>query len=190
MISTFETSHDQGTSIIVSSTYNTSTIDTSTSLPPFVSTPIVTHSPAFDNILDQTFTSLFSSQSTDPPIPNEEVQTPTDGDEDVFDGTYVDIQFDQEEEDIPDSMILIGKQFKILNRKLNSLLQAQEDGDKHFLSSLEVELFLKRQENHLYDVIQDVDRNNEKRVKNLLSTFASDLKDLNDVAKESHVLFI
>lgn len=67
---TNESSKDQGNSdLIISSNFKTSTIDTSTSLPPFVSiNPTATHSPTFDNIINQPITSLFSSQSTDPPI--------------------------------------------------------------------------------------------------------------------------
>ncbi|CAI9272207.1 unnamed protein product [Lactuca saligna] len=128
-VSTIETSRDQGTShLVVSSTFDTSTIDTSTSLPPFVYTPIVAHSPTFDNVLKQPITSLFSSQSTDPLVTHEEEQTPYDDEENEFDGTFADIQFDMEEENIPDNMILTRKQFKIVNRKLKSLLQIQADG--------------------------------------------------------------
>ena len=54
-----ETTQSQGTPIIVSSTFETSTIDTTTNLPPFVTTPLDTHPPTFDNILNQTITSLF-----------------------------------------------------------------------------------------------------------------------------------
>ncbi|CAI9266758.1 unnamed protein product [Lactuca saligna] len=79
-VSSIETSHVQGTSIVLSATFETSTIDTSTTLPQFVSTPIDTHSPTFDNILDQPITSLFSSQSTEPPVTTEEIQTRTDDD--------------------------------------------------------------------------------------------------------------
>ncbi|CAI9286231.1 unnamed protein product [Lactuca saligna] len=179
-----------GTSLVVSSTFDTSTINTSTSLPSFVSTPIVTHSPTFDYILDQPITSIFCSQSTNPLITYKEVQIPTDDDEDVFDGPFADIQFDQEEEDIPNNMLLIGKQFKILNQKLNSLLQVQADGGKHSISSLEVDMLLKHQENRLSEAIQDVDRNNETMVKNQSSTFACDLKELKAVAKERHILFV
>ncbi|CAI9279740.1 unnamed protein product [Lactuca saligna] len=94
VVSDVETTHPQGTShTIVSSTFETSTIDTSTTLPPFVSTPIDTHSPTFDNILDQPITSLFSSQSTKPPVTHEETQTPTDDDENFFDDTFDDIQW-------------------------------------------------------------------------------------------------
>lgn len=66
-------------------------------------------------------------------------------------------------------MILIGKQFKTLNRKLNSLLQIQAGGGAtHSISSLEVDLMLKRQEGHLHDVIQDIDRNNKKVLKSVV----------------------
>ncbi|CAI9298381.1 unnamed protein product [Lactuca saligna] len=118
----------QGTPIIVSSTFETSTIDTTTTLPPFVTALLDTHSPTFDNILNQPITSLFSSQSTDPPVTTTEVHHSSNDDENVVDGTFGDIHFDPEEEEIPDNMILTGKQFKILNQKLNSLLQIQADG--------------------------------------------------------------
>ncbi|CAI9271538.1 unnamed protein product [Lactuca saligna] len=161
----FETLQEQGTSnLVISSTLTTSTIDTSISLPPFVSTtPVVTHSPTFDNILNQPITSLFSSQSTDPPITHEEEEAQSD-DEKEFDGTFANLEFDPEKENILDSRLLTGKQFKILNRKLNSLLQIQADsGNKHSVSSLEVYIMLKRQEHRLHEAILDVDRNNEKR---------------------------
>lgn len=40
-------------------------------------------------------------------------------------GILVDIEFDSEEENIPDHMLMSGKQFKILNQKLNLFLQLQ-----------------------------------------------------------------
>ncbi|CAI9261006.1 unnamed protein product [Lactuca saligna] len=117
-----ETTLSQGTPIIVSSTLETSTIETTTTLPPFVTNPLETHSRTFDNILNQPITSLFSSQSTEPPVTTAEVHHSSDDDENVFGGKFGDIQFDTEEEDIPNNMILTGKQFKIPNQKLNSLL--------------------------------------------------------------------
>lgn len=108
----------QGTSqIITSSTFVISTIPTN-SLPPFVSKVITTtSSPTFENILDQPITSLFASQSTDPPkvISNDE----TDGG--GFGGSFADLEFDPEEENISDHLLMSGKQFQILNRKLNSI---------------------------------------------------------------------
>ena len=98
----------------------TSIVDTSTSLPPFhsiISTS--THSPTFENIINQPITSPFSSQSTDYKTVHEDDQTK----DNEFEGTFVEIEFDLEEENIPDNMLMSWKQFKILNRKLNSLLQ-------------------------------------------------------------------
>lgn len=58
------------------------------------------------------------------------------------------------------------------------------------MSSLEVDLLLKKQEGRLHEAISDVDSNNEKRVKNQLSTFSMDLKELKVVPKERCILFI
>lgn len=70
-------------------------------------------------------------------------------------------------------------------------MQFQADGgNKHFISSIKFDLLLKRQESQLYEAINDVDHNNEKRVKAQSSTFNSNLLDLKVVAKERHILFI
>ncbi|CAI9288155.1 unnamed protein product [Lactuca saligna] len=86
--------------------------DTSTTLPSFVTTSLDTNSPTFDNILNQPITSLFSSQSTELPGTHEEAHHSSDDDESVFGGTFGDIQFDPEEENIPDNMILTGKKIQ------------------------------------------------------------------------------
>ena len=57
-------------SLVLSSTIETTLIDTSTSLPPFhtptsTSLPDSTISPTYNNILNQPITSLFPSQSTE-----------------------------------------------------------------------------------------------------------------------------
>ncbi|CAI9276693.1 unnamed protein product [Lactuca saligna] len=107
------------------------------------------------------------------------VHPSSDDDENVFVGTFRDIQFNLEEEQIPDNMILIGKQFKILNQKLNLLLHIQDDGGgKHSVSSLEVDLLLKKQVGRLHEAVSNINRNNEKRVKNQLSTFSDDFNEL------------
>ncbi|CAI9271862.1 unnamed protein product [Lactuca saligna] len=108
-----ENPKDQGNSIlIISPSFNTSTVST---------TPTVTHSQTFANILNKPITSLFSSQSTDPPITREEEED-TNDDDNEFDGTLSNIEFVPKEENIPDNMLLTDKQFKILNRKLNLIL--------------------------------------------------------------------
>ena len=44
-----------------------------------------------------------------------------------FGGIFEDLHFDSEEEEIPDHMLMTGKQFKILNQKLNGIIQSQFD---------------------------------------------------------------
>ena len=101
--------------LVVISTFETSLID----IPTSTNSPASTHSPTFDNIMQQPITSLFSSQSTEGPNTVNDDETDHGG----FDGSFSDIEFDRNEEDIPDHMMMPGKQFKILNQKLNSLLQ-------------------------------------------------------------------
>lgn len=111
-------SQAQGTSdsIIVSFTFETTYIDTSTTLPLFhssisTSLPQSTISPTFQNIINQPITSLFPSQTTEGPtsIPDNTIE-----DDDVC-ISFADLQFDPEDEDIPDHMLMSGKQFNILN---------------------------------------------------------------------------
>ncbi|CAH1412173.1 unnamed protein product [Lactuca virosa] len=116
------------TSLILSSTIETTLIDTSTSLPTFTS-PIAsslsasTISPNFSNIMHQPITSLFSSQSTE----GKKLVHEEDQDDDDVMVSFAEIQFDPEEDNIPDHMLMSGKHYKILNHKFNLLLQIQED---------------------------------------------------------------
>ncbi|CAI9261882.1 unnamed protein product [Lactuca saligna] len=97
----------------------TSTVNTPVSLTPFIIPTIpVSSSPTFDNIINQPITSLFSSQSTDPLRSIGDTETVDGG----FGGTFVDLEFDPEEKDIKDHMLMLGKKFMILNKKLNSIL--------------------------------------------------------------------
>ncbi|CAI9282846.1 unnamed protein product [Lactuca saligna] len=87
-----------------------------------------------------------------------------------FVGSFAYIEFDPIEEDIPDHMLMYGKKFKILNRKINSLLHLQADGcGKHSVSGIE---------------------SNELRVKAQSKTFNSAFRDLKDIAKARHVLHV
>ncbi|CAI9299849.1 unnamed protein product [Lactuca saligna] len=108
--------------------------DSFISLPPQI-TPIVpitstTDSPTFANIISQPFTNLFSSQSTDPPTTTSPIKDSfmdTENDSEGFGGTFENLEFDDEETDFPDHMLITMKQFKILNTKLNSIIQSQAD---------------------------------------------------------------
>lgn len=69
--------------------------------------------------MHQPIKSLFTSQSTKG---ENSVLEDAQDDDDVM-VSFAKIQFDSEEDSIRDPMLMSGKQFKILNHKLNSLLQ-------------------------------------------------------------------
>ncbi|CAI9290567.1 unnamed protein product [Lactuca saligna] len=102
-------------------------MDTSTLLPPFVSPistslPASTISPTFSNIMNQPITSLFPSQSTEgsKSIPDDNTK-----DDDVM-VSFPDIQFDPEEENIPDYMLMSDVMLKAQELRLKALME-QED---------------------------------------------------------------
>lgn len=106
-------------------------MDTFVSLPPFIiHVSNTTNSPTFATILNQPFITLFSSQSTDPPKSTED----TDNKEGGFGGTFEELEFDEEEETFPDHMLMTIKQLKILNKKMNSIIQSKADMGKVNLS--------------------------------------------------------
>ena len=88
-------------------------------------------------------------------------------------------------------MPMSGKQFKVLNRKLNSILQYQADsGSKHSVSRIEVDVMLKAVEHRLQHKIDVNDKNNKLRIKAHNDMYTSSLKELPNVATERHVLFV
>lgn len=108
-----------------------------------------------------------------------------------FGGTFEALQFDSEEEEIQDHILMSGKQFKILNRKLNAIIQSQADsGSKSFMSGVEVEYLIKEAEKHILEKVDQVDKNTELRIQAQGSTFSGVVKELKAVTKERHVLFV
>lgn len=80
------------------------------------------------------------------------------------------------------------KQFKILNRKLNLLLQLQADArSRHNVTGIEVDVMLKAQELRMKTMLDQMDKNNELRVKFQSDSFNHDVKDIRVVAKERHL---
>ncbi|CAI9286329.1 unnamed protein product [Lactuca saligna] len=68
----------------------------------------------------------------------------SENEEGGFGGTFKDLEFDEEEENFLDYMLISMKQFKILNKRLNSIIQSQADmGGSSFVSSLEIDGLLK-----------------------------------------------
>ncbi|KAL7607148.1 hypothetical protein Lser_V15G19426 [Lactuca serriola] len=108
-----------------------------------------------------------------------------------FGGIIEDIHFDSEEEDIPDHMLMTGKQFKILNQKLNAIIQSQVDsGRMSSISAMEVDVMIKGDEKRIMEKVDQSDKNNELRIQAQGSNFSLEVKDLKAVAKERHVLFV
>lgn len=109
----------------------TSTIvsDSFISLPPQI-TPIIPttstkDSPTFTHIISHPFTTLFSSQSTDPPTttsPLKDSFEQTELESEGFGGNFDNLVFDEEDTDFSDHMFITMKQFKILNTKLNTII--------------------------------------------------------------------
>ncbi|CAI9298402.1 unnamed protein product [Lactuca saligna] len=98
-----------------------------TPIAPITST---TESPTSANIISQPFTTLFPSQSTDPPTTTSPIKDSfmdTENESEGFGGTFENLEFDDDEADFLDHMLMMMKQFKILNTKLNSIIQSQAD---------------------------------------------------------------
>lgn len=84
-----------------------------------------------------------------------------------------------------------GKKFKILNRKLNSLLQVQADaGSWNNVSGIEVDVMLKAQEFRLRTIMGHIETKHEERLKRQSDSYNHDVKSLKAIAKERHILFI
>lgn len=58
-----------------------------------------------------------------------------------------------------------GKQFKILNSKINSLLQVVVDiGGKNYVSGVEMEYMMKAQESRLRQLIEGIHQKTSKKI--------------------------
>ena len=88
-------------------------------------------------------------------------------------------------------MLMSGKQFKILNRKLNTIPQSQADsGAKNSLSGMEVDEMIKAAERRLLEKIDGNDQNNELQLKDQGRNIDGALQELKNVTKERDVLFV
>ncbi|CAI9262683.1 unnamed protein product [Lactuca saligna] len=156
---TFETSTIH-TSTIIPSTIKTYITETSIALthmasPLTTSIQVSTISPTYSIIMHDPITTVFFSHPIEAErmIPDEE---PVD---DEITVSFVNLQFDPEEENDPDDLIMPGKQFKILNSKINFLLQLQADtGGKNFMTVVEMKSLLKKQENHIQSLVESIEQ--------------------------------
>ncbi|CAH1413019.1 unnamed protein product [Lactuca virosa] len=122
---------------------------------------------------------LFSSQSTEAEksLNEEEV------DDDNFMVSLAELK-------IYDELIMSGKKLKILNSKMNSILQFLVDaGSKNSVSGVEVEYLLKDHESQLKSFIEYVDKRTDDRIITQSHTFNHEISKLCDVSKERHELF-
>ncbi|CAI9270043.1 unnamed protein product [Lactuca saligna] len=199
-ISKESTQAPQGTPIVISVEPITNTF---VSLPPYIiPTTSTTESPTFENIVNQPFTSIFSSQSTDPSKKLEEFENEEGG----FGGTFEHMVFDDEEEDFPDHMLMSMKQFKILNKKLNSIIQSQADmGGGSSVSSFEINRLMKAFEaimvskvsgmikdtaSRILEKVDQSDHTTELRINSFNSKYVGAVKELTNVQNERHTLFV
>ncbi|CAI9271738.1 unnamed protein product [Lactuca saligna] len=175
------------------------------SLPPITSN---TDSPTFENIINTAFTSLFSSQSTDPPKTTSPVDETMENETDTkgFAGTSEALQFDNTKEEFPDDILMTMQQFKILNSKLNSILQTQADiGGGSSVSILEVDSMLKvfegrvttkvfgmikESEARVLEKVDFNDQTNDNRMSSQRKDFLHEVKDLKAITGERHVLYV
>lgn len=103
-------------------------------------------------------------------------------------------------------MLMSRKQSKILNNKLNSILQSQVDAvGRNYVSSVEVDVMLKAHEARLFNkisclvqdseswIVENVDgndKNNELRVKSPSSNFIEEVIGFKRVGIKRHLLFV
>ncbi|CAI9271247.1 unnamed protein product [Lactuca saligna] len=152
---------------------------------PIIPTTSTTDSPTFANIISQPFTTLFPSQSTDPQTTTSPIKDSfmdTENESEGFGETFENLEFNEEETDFPNHMLLTMKQFKILNINLNSIIQSQADlGGGRSVSSLEVDGMLTLLEGRLTTKISQLSTNDNK---NFLELFAL-LKELKSLSSKS-----
>ena len=112
-------------------------------------------------------------------------------DDDDFMVSFAEIQFDPKEDNIYDNMLMSGKQFMIVNHKLNSFLQIQAyTGARNFVTGVEVDIMLNSQENWLKLCMEKIEQQHDERLKHHARTFEYEVTKLRDVAKERHEFFV
>ncbi|CAI9298061.1 unnamed protein product [Lactuca saligna] len=104
---------------------------------------------------------------------------------------FAELQFNLEEENILDELLMSGKQLKILNSKMNYILQFLVDiGCMNSVSIVEVKYLLKSQESRPKIFIENVDKRHEERMATQSINFDHEISKLFHVAKEHHELFM
>ncbi|CAH1425566.1 unnamed protein product [Lactuca virosa] len=116
---------------------------------------------------------FFFSQSTEG---GRTVHDDEPNDDDIM-VSFADLEFDPEEDNVPDIMLMAGKHFKILNNKLNYLLQIQDDTKgRNSMSAVEVVYLLKSQESRLRSMVENIEKQQDKRLKIHSDKFEYEIK--------------
>ncbi|CAI9261764.1 unnamed protein product [Lactuca saligna] len=69
-------------------------------------------------------------------------------------------------------------------------MSTQDDGSKHSVSGIEVDVMLMAQELRLQHKLDTLDKHDELHIKAQSDTFNNEITELRMVAKERHVLFV
>ncbi|CAI9289560.1 unnamed protein product [Lactuca saligna] len=105
--------------------------------------------------------------------------------------SFAKIQFNPEEEDIFDDLIMSGKQFKILNSKMNSLFQIVADNEgKHYVTGTEMDYLMKAQESQLRNLIADIEQKQAELLAFHSKTYDYKIQSLHDNDKARHDIFM
>ncbi|CAI9291222.1 unnamed protein product [Lactuca saligna] len=121
-------------------------------------------------------TNLFSSQPTKD---ERVVQEEKSSDEGIM-VSFADFQFNPDEDNVPDNMIMSGKQFKNLNNKINSPFQIQADnGGRNFNTEVEMEHLLKSQENRFRSLVESLEQKLVERKVDVITDAITKLVDFN-----------
>ncbi|CAI9271313.1 unnamed protein product [Lactuca saligna] len=116
------------------------------------------------------------------------------------------MDFDEEEEDFPNHMLMSMKQIKILNKMLNSIIQYQEDmWEGISASSFEIDGLMrdfeaqmlsrvsgmiKDSESRILEKVDHAGQTTELRINSFNSKYVGVVKELTNVQKEQHTLFV
>ncbi|CAH1453127.1 unnamed protein product [Lactuca virosa] len=84
-----------------------------------------------------------------------------------------------------------GKKFKILNSKINFLLQVTTDtGGKHYVTGVKVEYMTNAQESCLRDLNEGIENKQAEIMAFHSKIYDSEVQQLRDVAQERHALLM
>lgn len=84
-----------------------------------------------------------------------------------------------------------GKEFKILNSKINSLLQVTADtGGKNYVTGAKMDYLLKAQESCVLNLIKGIDKKQAERLDFHFKSFNYEIQKLHDDDKVQHTLFM